>query len=185
MVRLAALHLRQRDGVSCGPAVAVVAGALLDPAYRRQLAGPTWFAGEQRLVHRRVNRVWPRSLGVTPMGMARAINEQAARRGAAYRSRLCRGLWGRRDAMADVLAAIDQQCPVAMLVGNVIPRHWVLIVDAEADRLGVYEPSSGEVRVSSVDAVRTGRLTGLGYPRTFAFVLPRSGSRAATRAETA
>ena len=27
-------RLRQRDGVSCGPTVAVVAGALLDPDYR-------------------------------------------------------------------------------------------------------------------------------------------------------
>lgn len=184
-VRLAALHLRQRDGVSCGPAVAVVAGALLDPAYRRQLAGPAWFAREQGLVHGRVNRAWPRSLGVTPMGMAKAINAQAARRGVAYRWRLCHGLWGRRDAMVDVVAAVAQQRPVAMLVGSLIPRHWVLIVDAEGDRLRVYEPSSGEVRVSSVRAVRAGRLTGLGYPRPFAFVLPRSGSSAATRAETA
>src|SRR5688572_22931680 len=57
-VKLAALRLRQRDGVSCGPAVAVVAGALLDPAYRGELVGPRWFAREQGRVHGRVNRVW-------------------------------------------------------------------------------------------------------------------------------
>ena len=173
MVKLAALRLRQRDGVSCGPAVAVVAGTLLDPAYRRELVGPTWFAREQGRVHGRVNRIWPRSLGTTPMGMARAINAQGARRGVHYRWRLCRGLWRRRDAMADVLAAVAQQRPVAMLVGNVIPRHWVLIVDASGERLRCYEPSSGEVRASSVDAVRRGRLSGMGFPRVFAFVVPR------------
>jgi len=30
MMKLAAMQLTQRDGVTCGPAVAVVAGALLD-----------------------------------------------------------------------------------------------------------------------------------------------------------
>jgi len=103
--------------------------------------------------------------------MARAISVQGAR----YRWRLCRGLWGRRDAMADVLAAVAEDRPVAMLVGNVIPRHWVLIVEAQGQRLHCYEPSSGEVRVSSVQAVRTSALTGLGFPRAFAFVVPRVG----------
>ena len=36
--------------------------------------------------------------------------------------------------MADVLAAVAQDRPVAMLVGNVIPRHWVLIVEATGER---------------------------------------------------
>ncbi len=173
MVKLAALGLRQRDRLTCGPAVAVVAGALLDPAYRAKLAGPSWFDTEQGRVHARVNRLWPRSLGTTPMGMAKAMSVQGARRGVHYRWRLCRGLWRRHDAMADVLAAVADDCPVAMLVGNVIPRHWVLIVEVRGQRLRCYEPSSGEVRDSSVEAVRGARLTGLGFPRAFAFVVPR------------
>ena len=52
---LAAMALRQRDGVTCGPAAAVLAGALLDPAYRTRLAGPGWFHAEQRRIHRDVN----------------------------------------------------------------------------------------------------------------------------------
>jgi hypothetical protein len=167
-MKLAAMHLRQRDTVTCGPAVAVVAGALLDPAYRENLtgnaAGRTWFAGEQGRVHHRVNRVWPRKLGTTPMGVARAMSAHSAVR---YRWRLC---WGRRDAMADVLAEVAAQWPVAMLVGRIIPRHWVLIVETKGDVLRCYEPSSGEVR--SVD-VAAARLRGLGFPRAFAFVLPR------------
>jgi len=43
-MKLAAMHLRQRDTVTCGPAVAVVAGALLDPAYREKLTGKTHVA---------------------------------------------------------------------------------------------------------------------------------------------
>ena len=46
-MKLAALRLRQRDGVTCGPTVAVVAGALLDPGHGDDLADPAWFADEQ------------------------------------------------------------------------------------------------------------------------------------------
>ena len=67
-----------------------------------------------------------------------------------------------------------------MLVGRFIPRHWVLIVDASAGQLQCYEPSSGEVRTVGVDQVRRAQLTGLGYPRPFAFVLPSSETRSAT-----
>jgi hypothetical protein len=150
-----------------------MAGALLDSAYRAEVtAGPVWFAREQARVHRRINRVWPRALGTTPMGMARAITAPGVR----YRWRPCRSLWRGRDAMVDVLAAVAQDRPVAMLVGNVIPRHWVLIVEAAGDRLRCYEPSSGGVRESSVTAVRTSRLVGLGFPRAFAFVVPRESN---------
>lgn len=66
--------------------------------------------------------------------------------------------------------------PVAMLVGNVIPRHWVLIVEVEGEDLRCYEPSSGEVRSVSKGAVRAARLTRLGFGRPFAFVVPRRHS---------
>jgi hypothetical protein len=173
-MKLAAMHLRQRDTVTCGPAVAVVAGALLDPAYCEKLtgsaAGRAWFEGEQGRVHRQVNRVWPRKLGTTPMGVARAMSAHSGAHGVRYGWRLC---WGRRDAMTDVLAEVAAQWPVAMLVGRVIPRHWVLIVEAGDDVLRCYEPSSGEVRSIDLAAVRGARLRGLGFPRAFAFVLPR------------
>jgi hypothetical protein len=170
-MRLAGMRLRQRDGVSCGPAVAVVARALLEPTHRLADAGPAglaWFAAEQARVHGRVNLLWPRALGTTPTGMVAAI-------GAGYRWRLCRGLWRRRDSLDDVLAAVRSGRPVPMLVGRVIPRHWVLIVDEERNEFSCYEPSSGDVRRVAAADVRSARLAGLGYPRAFAFVLPPRG----------
>ncbi|WP_237572018.1 hypothetical protein [Mycolicibacterium lacusdiani] len=170
-MRLAGMRLRQRDGVSCGPAVAVVARAMLEPAHRLAGTGPAdlaWFAAEQARVHGRVNLLWPRALGTTPMGMVAAI-------GAGYHWRLWRGLWRRRDPLDDVLAAVRAGKPVPMLVGRVIPRHWVLIVDVERDELRCYEPSSGDVRRVTAADVRSARLTGLGYPWAFAFVLPPRG----------
>jgi hypothetical protein len=173
-MKLAGVRLRQRDGVTCGPTVAVVAGALLNPAYRnRVLESDAHAFEEQARVHAEVNRVWPRRLGTTPSGMARALNEHSTVR---YRWRRFRG---RRDKLSDVLAAVDEGWPVAMLIGNAIPRHWVLIADADGDVLQCYEPSSGELRPVDVDAVRISRLVGLGYPRPFAFVLPRKATQLA------
>ena len=173
-MKLEGLHLRQRNGVTCGPTVAVVAGALLDPRYRARLSSSEWFATEQTRVHAEVNRIWPRRLGTTPSGMVRAVNMHG---GIRYRWRLFRGRW---DELTDVLRAVEAGWPVAMLIGRFVPRHWVLIVDAAGDDCECYEPSSGEVRSVDVNDLRRSRLTGLGYPRPFAFVLPSSATRSAT-----
>ena len=176
-MKLPEVHLRQRDGVTCGPTVAVVAGALLDPGNEAALSDRAWFADEQARLHAQLNRVWPRRLGTTPAGMARALTAHSAASGLRYRWRL---FHGRRDKLSDVRRAVEGGWPVAMLVGRFIPRHWVLIVEADGPRWQCYEPSSGQVRVVEVDAVRRSRLTGLGYPRPFAFVLPRTSTRSAT-----
>lgn len=178
-MKFAALHLRQRDGVTCGPAVAVVAGALLDPAYRSKLTGRgesarLWFDGEQGRVHDRVNRLWPRRLGTTPMGVARAMSVHSASYGVGYGWRPCRGLLGRRDGLADVLAAIDAHWPVGMLIGNCLPRHWVLLVERSQDGVRCYEPSTGQVRALELAAIRSAELTDVGFPRPFAFVIPKT-----------
>lgn len=177
--KLAALRLRQRDGVTCGPTVAVVAGAMLDQTYRAELLhadGAAWFAAEQGRIHAAVNRIWPRQLGTTPAGMARALSDHSAKRAVTYRWRRFRGTG---DTLSDVRNAAVAGWPVAMLIGERgIPRHWVLVVgaaDEDHDVLECYEPSSGKVLPVDVDAVRNARLTGLGFPRPFAFVVPRDG----------
>jgi hypothetical protein len=176
-MKLATLNLRQRDGVTCGPTVAVVAGALLDKGQQSDLTDRAWFDREQARVHAEVNRVWPRRLGTTPVGMARALTAHSSSSGARYRWRLFRG---RRDRLSDVRHAVEADWPVAMLIGRFIPRHWVLIVETNRLAWQCYEPSSGEVRLVDVAAVRRSRLSGLGYPRPFAFVLPRASTRSAT-----
>ena len=162
------MWLRQRDGVTCGPSVAVMAGALLNAEYGATLqdeGAQQWFDAEQGRVHQAVNVVWPRALGTTPAGMARAFNARSAVR---YRWRPAR----RRDPLADVRAAIEQGWPVAMLVGAAIPRHWVLLTAVDGPTLRCYEPSSGRLVEVPADDIRFGRLKGLGFPRPFAFVLP-------------
>ncbi|MCV7225799.1 hypothetical protein [Mycolicibacterium komossense] len=169
-MELPPIPLRQHDGVSCGPSVAIVAGALLDPGYRSELSTAGWFAAEQGQVHRAMRRIWPRFLGMTPTAMARAISGHSG--GMRYRWRLVR----RHDRLLDVREAVLLGWPVPMLVGRFIPRHWVLLVGvAGTQAFQCYEPSSGEVRTVAADAIRVARLTGVGFPRPVAFVLPARG----------
>ena len=112
------------------------------------------------------------------MGMAGALSAHSAAYGVRYRLRAFRG---RRDRLSDVLRDATEGWPVAMLIGRFIPRHWVLVVGAAGEVLQCYEPSSGEVRPVELTAVRQSRLTGLGYPRPFAFVAP-DARRPVTRA---
>jgi hypothetical protein len=172
-VKISVLGLRQRDGTTCGPAAAVVAGAMLDAGYRPGLSGSdadaAWFSREQARVHQAVNRMWPRRLGTTPAGMVHAISPHCPGR-ATYRWRPWRG---RRDRMTDVLDSVAAGWPVALLVGHLIPRHWVLLVGMSGDTLQCYEPSSGQVLQCPVAALARAQIQGVGYPRPFAFVLPR------------
>jgi hypothetical protein len=162
------MWLRQRDGVTCGPSVAVMAGAMLDAEYGAALKAERaqqWFDAEQGRVHRAVNRVWPRALGTTPAGIVRAFNARSAIR---YRWRPAR----RSDPLTDVCAALEQGWPVAMLIGSVIPRHWVLLTEVKGSALRCYEPSSGRLVDVEIGDIRSGALKGIGFPRPFAFVLP-------------
>ena len=165
---LAQLGLRQRDGVTCGPSVAIVGAALLDSRYGAALAEDGWFAEEQGRLHRRLNRLWPRALGTTPPAIRRALSRHSSVR-YRWRPARCRG-----DGLLDVREAVLLGYPVAMLVGRIIPRHWVLLVDiAGTGGFRCYEPSSGAIRTVGSADIRGGRLTGVGFPRAFAFVLPR------------
>ncbi|CAJ1586634.1 hypothetical protein [[Mycobacterium] wendilense] len=147
-----------------------MAATLLDPDCAALLADPDWFAAEQGRLHRRLNRGWPRALGTTPMAMAAALSAHSA---VPYRWRRARA----RDALLDVREAVLLGLPVAMLVGNVLPRHWVLLTHWHADGFRCYEPSSGHTRQVSADSIRGGRLSGLGFARPWAFVVPRLSGR--------
>lgn len=162
----------QRDGVSCGPSVAVMAGAVLDPAYGAPLRShdaQRWFDREQARVHRAINVVWPRALGATPAGVARAMTVHSVWRGVRYRWRPARC----GDRLSDVCAAVAAGWPVAMLIGAVLPRHWILLTEIEGPVIRCYQPSSGELLDIPIDDIRRNRLSRLGFPRVFAFVIPR------------
>jgi hypothetical protein len=157
------LFVRQTDGFTCGPTVALVASAALDPAYGATVADAS---AEQHRIHAAANRLWPRKLGTTPWGVAGVISAHAAALGVRYTWRLFRG-----DLRAAV-AAVEGGWPVAMLIGGAIPRHWTLIVGHADGVLQCFNPARGVVTAVPVDDVRARRLQPLGFPRAFALVLP-------------
>ena len=155
------------------------------------------FDGRQLLVHRQSTLFWPRALGTTPYGM----NRWLARRGTGLGRYRVRWIPGRsatasRTCVAEVGRALGLGDAVPLLVGSRLPRHYVLALchdepDAVsaaaasssdgAVRAGeaagrcwrVYEPSSGEVRVVPVAAVRERRLARwLGFDRVHFALLP-------------
>jgi hypothetical protein len=163
--------VRQSDGFTCGPTSALVAGALLDPAYAAALdPGPAGFAREQHRIHRAANRLWPRRLGTTPWGVAAAISEHSVPLGLRYGWRLVKAR--RREDLRDVAAALDGGWPVALLIGRFVPRHWVLLTEhSAAGAFRVFNPASGALGEVTLDQVQRRDLP-LGFPRAFALVLP-------------
>ena len=157
-------YVRQTDGFTCGPTVAMVAAAALDPLYGATI---TDAATEQHRIHSAANRLWPRKLGTTPWGVAGAISAHTAALGVRYGWRLFRG------DLAPAIAAVECDWPVAMLIGAAIPRHWVLLVGHTDGELQCFNPARGVVTTIAVADVAARRLEPLGFPRAFALVLPR------------
>jgi hypothetical protein len=163
-------EVRQTDGFTCGPTSALVAGALLDPAYAAALdTTPAGFAVEQHKIHQASNRVWPRKLGTTPWGVAAAISKHSEPVGVRYGWRLFKG---RRDDLGDVIAAVDGGWPVGLLIGKTVPRHWVLFTEhPDVGMFHVYNPASGQIRDVTLEQLQRRELH-LGFPQAYALVLP-------------
>lgn len=157
------LKLRQRDGVTCGPSAAIVAAALLDPDYAARLEQAGWFQAEQATLHRQLNAVWPRALGTTPFGMVEALNTHSVGKGVRYHWRFAHGM-----SVDRIRAAVTQGWPVPMLLGKIVPRHWVLLIGFEAGRFRIYDPGVGDVLLATPAELRGG----LGFPQVFGYVVP-------------
>lgn len=142
--------LQQPDARSCGAAALVVARMLRDPSYAGT-ARPH-FARECLAMHRRVTSLsdvrgrlqvpWPRALGTPPWALAHQL---AWTTGVGYRTRRVQPEH-RVSLLAEALAAVAHDLPVALYVGNDrLPRHVVLLVAADDTRPAAYEPASGEL----------------------------------------
>ena len=92
------------------------------------------YDARQKQVHRQTNRFWPQALGTTPWGAARWLRDHVPAAGR-YRVRLVDD-----TSPADVealLSAVDAALaagqPVPLVVGSLVPRHYVLALCRDGD----------------------------------------------------
>ena len=186
-------RLKQVDGTTCGSAVLLALAAWADPDETLRLDGelgmeqpvagvlPGGTAGfgarfdaRQQQVHRESTRFWPQALGTSPWGMVAWLRRNAPAAGP-YRVRLVDDTMpvDLDDAVAQVEVAVAAGRPVPLLIGALLPRHYVLVVGADARGWRVYEPGSGQVRLVEPDQVRRRELAPvLGFARLHAVLLP-------------
>ena len=189
----AGVVLDQVDGTTCGSAVLVALAAWADPAELsrldavpatdgRLLAGARTggqgfgarYDARQKQVHRQTNRFWPQALGTTPWGAARWLRDHVPAAGR-YRVRLVddTSAGDVEELLTAVGAALAAGRPVPLVVGSWVPRHYVLAMRPDGDGWRVYEPTSGQVRLLDLGAVRARRLAPvLGFDRLHAALLP-------------
>jgi hypothetical protein len=177
--------LDQVDGTTCGSAVLLALAAWADPAELARLEAGTGaslvgagfgarYDARQKEVHGQTNRFWPQALGTTPWGAVRWLRAHAPAAGR-YRVRLVDDTSASDVArmIDEVRAALAVGRPVPLLVGSLVPRHYVLALRADDSGWRVYEPTSGQVRLLDLAAVRERRLGPvLGFDRLHAVLLP-------------
>ncbi|MGZ8750018.1 MAG: hypothetical protein ACXWYP_03970 [Pseudonocardia sp.] len=184
--RHAGAVLDQVDGTTCGSAVLVALAAWAGPEELTRLEASAtgqplvgWGFGarydaRQKQVHRQTNRFWPQALGTTPWGAVRWLRDHVPAAGR-HRVRLVDDTSAAdvAELIEAVGAALAAGRPVPLLVGASVPRHYVLATRAGDGGWRVYEPTSGQVRLVDLAAVRERRLGPLlGFDRLHAALLP-------------
>jgi len=173
----------QYDPYTCGTTSLIVARAEADPLYALGLTdgAPHGFderlSAEQARVHDTTNLVYPEQWGTTPEGMADWMNQHSAVTGTSYAWHLVDDT-GRRSvsrSLREVVTAVDAGHPVPILVGGVVPRHYVLAVGHSGDDLLIFEPTSGAtVRVPAADFLDGKLRQRAGFDHVQAIVVPQA-----------
>ncbi|MBC6449738.1 hypothetical protein [Actinokineospora xionganensis] len=168
--------VRQYEATTCGTTVLIVARAEHDPVYALALTRDDFqpaFAAERAVVHKQTNVVYPRAVGTSPKGVAAYLTRHLGTR---YDWRLVDDT-DRREisrTLREVLAAVDQGLPVPLLVGGIVPRHYVLVVAHERGVLLVFEPTAGRTVAVPEQAFLDGDLkSALGFDHVQSAILPR------------
>jgi hypothetical protein len=189
-------RLDQVDGTTCGSAVLIALAAWADPAETARLdldgadgsaTGVTGsragvatgfgarYDARQKQVHRESTRFWPQALGTSPWGMVGWLRRFAPGAGP-YRVRLVDDASAAdvEDALTTAGTALAAGRPVPLLVGSLVPRHYVMALGLLDDgRWRVYEPTSAQIRRLDLRLVRERRLAPvLGFDRLHALLLP-------------
>jgi hypothetical protein len=193
----ARIRIDQYDATTCASMSVLAVRSMADPIFTLGLTtgGPggsdsaaevdrRLSAEQQRIhdesTHRALGPLdYPQAIGTPPWGVADQLNRYATATGTRYGSRLVDSADAAQidTALSDVERAVDAGHPVPVLVGDAVPKHYVLVVGHEGGSLQVYEPTGGETVTVSETDFRTGSpafARALGFPHVQAVVVPRS-----------
>lgn len=177
--------MRQTDDTACGPMTILMARAMADPLYALNFttadstdsadASVAQFqarlTAEEHRIHDATNRFWPQRLGSTPAGVGNELNRHADALGARYEPHLVTGIIG-KSALRDAVDAADSTQPVPVLIGDRIPRHYILLIGRDAADLLVYDPARARVSRISEQSFLDGKVDGLRLRHVYAVVTP-------------
>jgi hypothetical protein len=180
--------ISQYDDTTCGPATILAARALIDPIYALHLTtggrpGTAEELGvrfEERLrteeqhIHDQSGRLWPQRAGTSPWGISRLLNTGPPDLAARYRwTAVAPAIPAHIDSVIRrALAAVDRGYPVPLLIGDLIPRHYVLLLSHDAWSASIYEPAAGEVVAVPAEDLRRRDFSAVGYAHLQGAVLP-------------
>jgi hypothetical protein len=177
----------QVDNTTCGSASILMARAMADPLYALYLttgdstspaeAAPVKFqarlAAEEQRIHSASNEIWPQSLGTSPWGLTNELNRYTVATGTQYGWRPVVGTSaGQNPALREAITAGGNGRPVPVLIGDWLPRHYVLMVGQVGTDLLFYDPSEAAVvQVKEQDFLK-GDASALGFPHIEAVITP-------------
>ncbi|WP_436495145.1 hypothetical protein [Actinokineospora sp. HUAS TT18] len=167
--------VRQYEATTCGTTTLIVARAEHDPLYALSLTSGDFqsaFTAERGAVHDETNVIYPQAAGTSPKGVAAYLTRHI---GVPYEWRLVDDTDKRAisSTLRDVVAAVDRGVPVPILVGGIVPRHYVLALGHERGTLLVFEPTAGvTVAVPEADFLAGNLRAALGFDHVQSVVLP-------------
>jgi hypothetical protein len=177
--------VRQTDMTACGSMTILMARAITDPLYALYLttgdsadradASAARFqarlTAEEHRIHDATNRFWPQRLGSTPGGVGSELNRHADALGARYESHLVTGTGG-KSALGDAVDAADSAQPVPVLIGDRVPRHYLLLIGRDGADLLFYDPAHARVDRITEQSFLDGKLNALRFRHVFAVITP-------------
>jgi hypothetical protein len=185
LVTYHAALVRQVDNTTCGSTVILMARAIADPIYAFSLTSggrgdraaatagqfEARLGAEEQRIHDATNTIWPKRFGTTPSGVAAELNRHAGALGTRYDAQLV----GRGDqVLRNAVTAARSGLPVPVLIGDWLPRHYVLLIGVDSRDLLFYEPDEATLIRVGVQDFLDGKAGPLGFPHVQAVITPVS-----------
>jgi hypothetical protein len=180
--------ISQYDDTTCGSATILAARALIDPIYALRLTtggrpGTAEESGnrfeerlrtEEQRIHDESDLLWPQRAGTSPWGISSLLNTGPADLAAHYRwTAVAPAIPSHIDSVIRrALAAVDRGYPVPLLIGDLIPRHYVLLLRHDAGGASFYEPTAGKIVAVPAEDLRRRDFGAVGYAHLHGAILP-------------